>query len=247
MKLTERDNQILSDLELYRYMSGRQIKDLHFTSQQTFNRRMRLLGQAGKVKQIPDSTYYHLATTRPPKSNLFMKHFENITDFRIHLQKNCADNIAEFAFIPEYQITKDFSRYIADSADRINHTPDGVVYLSNGRGNALCFLEIDRGTESLSNPTKGVYKTLLFYYYYGLNQKHRRYQADFGHKFNSFHVLFVTTGDKRIENMRNTQYKLPDRFKRFVWLARQEDIIDLSKPVWKMLDADETERFRLIT
>jgi uncharacterized protein YjiK len=45
----------------------------------------------------------------------------------------------------------------------INYTPDGVFALEKNNRTALFFLEIDRGTEVLSNPEKGFSKAINFY------------------------------------------------------------------------------------
>src|SRR5690606_13268302 len=77
-------------------------------------------------------------------------------------------------FIPEYygarhasgRVTKYIKDVVFDARnprEKISHTPDAVFALVKGGKPALFFLEIDRGTESLSNPERGVNKMIRFY------------------------------------------------------------------------------------
>ena len=64
-------------------------------------------------------------------------------------------------------------------------------------------LEADRGTETLSNPSKGFYKMIRFYLGYASSGKYKGYAEDFHcDEFKGFRVLVITTSPKRMENMR---------------------------------------------
>ena len=65
------------------------------------------------------------------------------------------------------------------SVESYSHTPDGVFALKKGDNAALFFVEIDRGTEIVSDPEKGVLKSIVFYLNYWVSGKFARYAKDF--------------------------------------------------------------------
>lgn len=107
-----------------------------------------------------------------PKDYYFMHHFLAINDFRIALNQACDQStINLLGFIPDYYGEKSskgiIKKYIKDiicdidsDQKEISHTPDGVFALEKNGKAALFFLEIDRGTEVVSNEDKGVLKIL---------------------------------------------------------------------------------------
>ena len=104
--------------------------------------------------------------TRAPKDYYFLSHFLQVTDFRITLSESCkASEVELLGFIPEYlgnrtnggglaKHIKDFVCDIQRPETKLNHTPDAVFALSKNGSPALFLLEIDRGTEVVSNPTR---------------------------------------------------------------------------------------------
>ncbi|MCH8919738.1 MAG: replication-relaxation family protein, partial [Chloroflexi bacterium] len=155
------------------------------------------------------------------KDYYFLRHFLGINDFRIslNLALNAQTELELSGFIPEYygektskggtvKYIRDLVCDIKDPETLINYTPDGVFALEKNDRTALFFLEIDRGTEVLSNPEKGFSKAINFYYNYFISKKFQRYQEDFKcEPFRGFRVLFVTTTEVRLENMREALSK----------------------------------------
>jgi len=104
------------------------------------------------------------------------------------------------------RIARETTDFVADEETPENRIiPDAAFVLENtwtGR-RALFFLEIDRGTEVISDPDKGVLKALRFYAEYLLTAKYQRYAHDFScSEFKGFRALFVTTSPVRVQNIR---------------------------------------------
>ncbi len=173
--------------------------------------------------------------TRQPKDYLFAKHFLAVNDFRIALTQACRDSneIRLVGYIPEYFGEKSsqgtISKYIRDFVwdmssprDKVQHTCDSVFALEKQGKAALFFLEIDRGTEVVSDPNRGFLKSVRFYLNYLVAGKYRRYEDDFQREFPVFRVLYVTTSQDRLNNMRKAATSLPFspvHAKRFLWLT----------------------------
>ena len=103
---------------------------------------------------------------RAPKDYYFLQHFLKVNDFRIALTQGGTGELRLLGFIPEYYGNKTAAggmiKYIRDVAcdiqradSEINHTPDAVFALGKGDNTTLFFLEIDRGTEIVTNEEKG--------------------------------------------------------------------------------------------
>lgn len=265
-ELTERDVEVICDLYRYRYLSSEQVARLHFQSQQTANRRLRFLLSQDYLKfftvpAIPERIFglakagaeivaEHLSVEssdlrwshplKVPRDHYFMKHFLQVTDFRINLANSAQKrDIKLLGFIPEYYTDKtdhgkskkhirDFIIDAINPSERLSHTPDGVFALEKDAKSALFFLEMDRGTETVSSPDKGVLKALKFYLNYWNDGKYQRYREDFEcGEFKGFRVLLVTTSPVRIENIREACTKLyvsQLNLKQFIWLAGNDDL-----------------------
>ncbi len=213
-------------------------------------------GAAMVAEQLNLNTSDLIKSTQP-KDYYFMQHFLGINQFRITLTKTCHDsNIDLLGFIPEYytqktagnrppvKYIKDFVFDSHDPTDKISHTPDAVFALVKNQKPALFFLEIDRGTEVLSNPEKGFLKMIRDYLNYARTGKYKGYKEDFHcSQFKSFRLLIVTTTDQRLENMcqaidqanldRHQPYLL-----NFFWLTNSDNIsiTKLFQPVWRPLN-----------
>lgn len=193
-----------------------------------------------------------------PKDYYFMKHFLAINDFRITLRESCKlHDIELLGFIPEYygernekgigeKYIKDMIQDKSPKREQVSHTPDGVFALKKGDKQLLFFLEIDRGTEVIGDPNVGVLKSLRFYIGYLMENKYQRFTKDFGGRdFKGFRVLFVTTTQARLQNIRTACNSLdvPPKAKQFIWLAPTERITDqtLLQSIWVSADtADQT-------
>ncbi len=197
-----------------------------------------------------------------PRDYYFMRHFLAINDFRIRLSLDCERvSLQLLGFIPDYygerterggtaKYIKDAVCDIEGSRPDISHTPDGVFALEREHKAALFFLEIDRGTESVSDPDKGVLKAVRFYSNYLIDGKYQRYAKDFQtDEFKGFRALFVTTSDTRIANIRRatTELNVPAKAKRFLWLS-SFDMIEkngLFGPVWISSDENDQRIYRI--
>jgi hypothetical protein len=202
---------------------------------------------------------------RKPKDYLFLQHFLAATDFRITLAQACArhPSLKLLGFISEYEsrpspsgsIHKYVRDTVSDKIDRrtITHAPDGVFALEHDGRSALFFVEIDRGTEVVSNPEKGFLKMLRFYLIYLRDGGYQRYQRDFGveKSFKGFRALVVTTSRTRLENMRAAAGRLsftPAQAKRFIWLSSMDVVLDpeILTSSWIPSDPTEKELYQLL-
>lgn len=198
-----------------------------------------------------------------PKDYYFMKHFLAITDFRILLNESCRKvDVELLGFIPDYyaevsgrQVARKYIRDIVSDIrtgqGSVAHIPDAVFALRKGGKNALFFLEVDRGTEVVSNDARGVLKAILFYNAYLAEGKYQRYACDFGvEEFRAFRVLFVTTNEKRIEQIRKAAESLqtPAKTKQFVWLSTFDQVAGsvLTSDSWQSADLNDSRRYAII-
>ena len=280
--LTERDFEIILTLYKHRYLKTSQIKQLHFPSLQTANRRLRTLTELKLVKHftvpnIPERIYcigsrganlvadqlevtvdqlLWSKNTHAPKDYYFMQHFLAVNQFRIELTQACQNSAIELlGFIPEYFGTKHASgrvaKYIKDFVfdvqnrqEKITHTPDAVFALQKDGKPALFFLEIDRGTEVLSNPAKGFLKMIRFYHGYATTDKFRSYEQEFDcGRFKAFRLLIVTMSEQRLGNMRQASSNgvQAEKILRFFWLTTFDRVSadTLLTPIWTSLDAND--------
>lgn len=289
--LTERDHELLVSLLQYRYLSTSQVQRLHFPSEQTATRRLRLLEGAGYL-----ATFKTTASTdrlaslarrgaeavaerlgvpvgelgwdpkrEEPKDYLFLKHFLAAADFRITLTLACAvrSDLRLLGFIPEHVVDgaagSDLKKHIRDMTtnaanphQKIAHTPDAVFALQRGESSALFFLEIDRGTEVLSNPDRGLLKTVRFYLASLVSGSYQRYQSEFGlaRPLRAFRALFVTASAERLRNIREICGSVafdPAHAKRFIWLATEDVLLagDLLGHGWVPLDPSDSRRYTI--
>lgn len=290
--LTERDHELLVSLLKYRYLSTSQVQRLHFPSEQTAARRLRLLETAGFVttfKTVANSDRLatlarrgaeivaeHLGTPiealgwdgrrEQPKDYQFLKHFLAAADFRITLTQACAirPELRLLGFIPEHVVDgaaggdlkkhiRDVSTDAMDPRQKIFHAPDGVFALQRGEAGALFFLEIDRGTEVLSNPARGVLKIVRFYLSSLVSGSYQRYQTEFGvaQPFKAFRTLLVVSSAERLQNIRQicgTCTFSPEHAKRFLWLTTDDALADgsLLSRVWASLDPSDTRNYKIV-
>jgi len=216
---------------------------------------------AGEL-QIPFEQLEWHRSMKAPKDYYFLRHFLAINDFRILLTKACQESpIILRGFIPEYfgqkQVGGNVKKYIRDrvcdvtnSAYSYSHTPDGVFALEKDGKPALFFLEIDRGTEKVNDPTEGLMKAMVFYLNYWEGKHYSRYQENFNLHFSTFRTLFITTAGERIKNIRQavSDYPFPnDTPKRFFWLTTQRRIIrdGLFSPIWVSTDRTDQQVYAI--
>ena len=195
--------------------------------------------------------------TNAPKDYYFMQHFLATNQFRIDVTKSCDDSdIDLLGFIPEYYGSKtpsgrirkhitDFALDISNPNDKINHTPDAVFALQKQNKPALFFLEIDRGTEVLSNPEKGFLKMLRYYLGYAKAGKFKSYQQEFDcGELSWFRLLIVTSSQKRFDNMRENAtdyFETTTKALRYFWLTTFQKT-EFGNPLadhWQSLDVSD--------
>jgi len=204
------------------------------------------------------------SSLKKPKDYYFIRHFIKLNDVRITLELATQDGpVSLRGFIPEYYGKKESSgsvhKYVRDATfdivnphEHIPHTPDAVFSLEKTRRPALFFLEVDRGTETLSNPQKGVLKMVRFYLGYLANGDYRGYSEDFktDEAFSSFRALIVTTSEERVENMRSAASSLPQqvhRGLRALWCTTFDQLAPgtVLTPIWVSLHEDDTDTYTI--
>lgn len=201
-------------------------------------------------------------TTRPPENPLFLRHFLGINDFRIALSQACQNSALNLrGFIPEYVGEKtpegNVKRYIRDVVcdvanltAQISHTPDATFALESKGICTLLFLELDRGTEVVSNPQKGVLKSLQFYLSYLAGGQYRRYQEDFHcQPLKVFRVLFVTSSEERIHNIRRaaTEFFSEKEALKLILFTEQKNVTPatLFTRIWQSANADDSHLYQI--
>ena len=200
------------------------------------------------------------AGTKPPKDYYFIKHFVAISDFRITLTHAVVQSdISLLGFIPEHygakhlsgrvtKYIKDVAFSITDPKEKITHTPDAVFALEKNQKQALFFLEIDRGTETISNPAKGIGKMIRFYEGYAQEEKYRGYAEDFHcEPFSNFRLLIVTTSARRVENIRAALGTNAPQLYRFFWLTTYDQVNEetIFDRIWSPLDAGDEKLYKI--
>lgn len=204
------------------------------------------------------------SSTKKPKDYYFMRHFIKLNDVRIVLEKATEGGpVSLRGFLPEYYGTKEqsgtVSKYVRDATfgianphEHIPHTPDAVFCLEKSGNPALFFLEVDRGTETLSNPQKGVLKMVRFYLGYLAEGGYEGYSEDFKTEepFSSFRALIVTTSEERIDNMRSAASSLPQKMHRglrALWCTTFDRVSPetILTPIWTSLHERDGDRYTI--
>jgi DNA-binding Lrp family transcriptional regulator len=218
---------------------------------------------ASRLGVEPDDLLW-TRSLKKPKDYYFMRHLIKLNDVRIVLEKATHDGPVELrGFIPEYYGKKEragtVSKYVRDMTfdianphEELPHTPDAVFCLEKNGRPALFFLEVDRGTETLSNPQKGVLKMIRFYLSYLAQDGYAGYSEDFktDEPFDSFRALIVTNSRKRAENMRSAASSLPQKLHqglRAIWCTTFEDVTPATifDPIWRPLSTDDKQRYQI--
>ncbi len=195
--------------------------------------------------------------TRAPKDYYFMQHFLGINQFRIDLNQACQNSPVELlGFIPEYfgskhlsgRITKHIKDFVFDARnprDKITHTPDAVFALQRDDKPALFFLEIDRGTEVLTNPYKGFLKMSRYYINYAKERKFKSYEQEFNcSQLHLFRLLIITTSEQRLNNMRQAatrHHSSSANVLRYFWLTTFDKVSveTMWYDIWLSLDKSD--------
>jgi hypothetical protein len=117
--------------------------------------------------------------------------------------------------------------------------PDGYFYLSDGEHDFHNLLEVDRGTETVASNKFGrrdfsrKIRGYLAYYTSG------RYEARYGSKL--MHVLTVTTGRKRLTNLKTIAERLGGGDRDLFWFTTLDQVSTetvLTEPIWEIAGRD---------
>lgn len=202
--------------------------------------------------------------SREPKDYLFLKHFLAITDFRLSLAEAVGrqDVVQLLGFIPECRASRGSDgrlfKYISNTVtleklgETLTHTADGIFALERDQSAALFALEVDRGTEVIGTPRRGVLRLVEFYLHLLTAGGYQRYQQDFGCRepFKGFRALLVTTSGERLKNIREACGRVPFEpvhAKRFIWISTFQRIEDggVLNAVWNSLDSSDSSAYAI--
>ncbi|MEL7167859.1 MAG: hypothetical protein AAGN64_00780, partial [Bacteroidota bacterium] len=192
-----------------------------------------------------------------------------VGDVRIEIERvvEKRDDVSLPLWIPEYASRQDASgrpvsllqATVQTPQGPLSHTPDAAFILeTNGsleageRASGLFFLEYDRGTESLTNPDKGVLRFVRFYEaaLQATAEGHGPYGALRRHSAALrplFRVIVVCESEKRLASMRarlTASQSKPDRL-RFFW-GTAIPLRDPLARLWCSLLNDDDEGYQLV-
>lgn len=268
MRLMERDIEILKAVHDFRIMRGDQLQALYFGSQSTASYRLSRLYQHGFLDRHFLPTLGGLASSpalyvlgkrgvdvlrrvldcgpkdirKPPNnqelSPLFLEHLLQINDFRVAVMVAAREQGYTLEmWLDDYQLKADYDRVVIQTPQGRKRTvsliPDGYCVLQVPQGRACFFLELDRGTMTRARFRD---KVLAYQAYIASGQYERRYGT------RSLRVLTVTSGPKRLENLREEAEQVGGG--RVFWFTTSEQITQegvLTEPVWIVAGALKTE------
>jgi hypothetical protein len=187
-----------------------------------------------------------------------------VNDFRIALEKDArsrqdlellgaladTDRAAAGAATQPRPVLSESVTFEGERGERIAHTPDLAFALRRDGRQALFLAEIDRGTEVVSDPRRGVGRFVRFYLRALLSGGFAGLGAKLGGRegFKGFRVLVVTTSGARVEAIRTrwgTMPVEPEVAKRFIWLTTRDALLGLSllEHKWVSLDPRDESRY----
>lgn len=252
IQLTERDIQILLFLLDTRFLSREQIERLFFqndksskeTTTRKANKRLSKLtengllerlykpvtvGKSPAVYSIGKQGYQLLSKVlEQDKRNLvfkkkankveflFLEHNLGIAEFRVCLELALRNN-PEIDLLFWRRESKELNDRVLDPRKRkyLPVTPDAFFGLQTNLGRSYFFLEVDMATQEHRRITR---KIIAYREYW----KKGLYGQKYG--FNSFRVLFVTTTERRLNNLLKTAEKTGA--KNMFLFATQSDITE---------------------
>lgn len=266
MRLMERDIEILKAVHEFRIMRGDQLQALFFGSQSTASYRLSRLYQHSFLDRHFLPTLGGLASSpalytlgkrgvdvlrrvldcgpkdirKPPNnqelSPLFLEHLLQINDFRVAVAvaaRNLDFTLEKWQ--DDFQLKADFDRVVIQTPQgrkrSVSLIPDGYFVLQVPQGRACFFLELDRGTM-----TRGRFrdKVLAYQAYIASGQYEKRYGT------RSLRVLTVTSGPKRLENLREEAEQAGGG--RVFWFTTSDQIAPetiLSMPIWSLAEKSD--------
>jgi hypothetical protein len=172
-----------------------------------------------------------------------LQHLLQVNDVRIAIEQACDLNNYELKWLDEYTIRRHrlydrFSVQYSNGAIRVTVLiPDGFFALDTPKLWLGCFLEVDRGTESLKTISQKLSKYLA---YFVTNSYKERYGAQdaYGNEVYPC-VLTVTTSPRRLQNLRSIAQKVGASqlflFTTFIDVTPERV---LSQPIWQTAASD---------
>lgn len=199
-----------------------------------------------------------------PKDYYFVRHFIALNDFQITLTQACeSSGINLLGFIPEYEgektphgglrsFIRDEVVEVTKNGTKLAHTPDAVFGTEKGGRAGLFFVEIDRATVVVSDPSKGFLKAVRFYLNYFETGGYRRYDKELNAPMpftKGFRLLVVTSAEARIRTMREatTALDFPNPIaKQFLWVTTADQVTaeTVLGPIWRSLDLSDELTYR---
>jgi DNA-binding PadR family transcriptional regulator len=228
MQLTERDMQVILGVYAYRVLRREQLQELFFPSKNTANERLKRLYQHGFLERrwLPveygqgtsqamyllaergvDVVAQQLGIDRASVDwresynrvgALFLEHLLLVNQMRIVFSLAAArDGIAMDSWITEEELKarREFVQIstAGGTQRRVAVIPDGYFLLNFGDKRAHFFLEVDRATEANKRWAQKVQAYLAY-------TQSGKYTERYGTR--SLRVLTVTTGEKRLANLK---------------------------------------------
>lgn len=213
---------------------------------------------------MPGSDSAAAGIPRGGRSALFLDHVVAANEFRIGLVKACRSrtDVELLGFLSEREVRggqgggrlepriRDVVATTPGRGAGLSHVPDGVFALRRGEKAALFFLEVDRATETVGRPDKGVGKCVRFYAHYLAGTGYDRYCEDFGvtEPFRGFRALIIVPSTRRLASIRERAGRLPDLpadSARFIWLST-ETAVQNCGPLecsWVSLDPSDASAY----
>lgn len=196
-------------------------------------------------------------SSEPSWSQVFY-HRQQLIDVLIAVENSIQSRpkLSLLAVFTEYQKSEEGGSQTSDEftspmggTEKI--VPDAALVIRNEEQNkcVLLFVELDRGTERIRTRAQGRYslheKFSKYEQYLHSGHYRERYQA-FG-AFESFRMLFITTGSGRVQNIRQDLGELPSETSAFFLLQSQDQIDDdFLQTSWFSRDPTDENLHRLI-
>jgi len=154
----------------------------------------------------------------------------------------------------EYRRERHNNVYIPETTDTFNGksiTPDGAFITENEQGERLLFLlEIDRGTERITTKVAGLKayslsQKMITYEEYLTSGEYQKKYKKYG-DFNYFQMLFITTSDTRVLNIKNS-LKLNLELEEYFYLSTLEVVKshNFFSNIWQRRNINDNKKYNL--
>jgi hypothetical protein len=194
----------------------------------------------------------------------FLKHLVEVNDFRLALELNArqrtdldllgvladTDRSSSGPAAQPRAMLSETVTFEGERGERLAHTPDLAFGLRRDGRQGLFLAEIDRGTEVVGDPKRGVGRFVRFYLRALVTGSFAGLGARLGGRegFRGFRVLVVTTSAARVEAIRARWGSMPvepEIAKRFIWLTTQDAlrVQRLLEHEWVSLDPRDESKY----